>query len=284
MRRSVELSGGTFRYLEAGDVDLPLVLCLHGFPDHPGTFEGIMGSLAEAGYRAIAPWMRGYSPSVTDGPYHISRLSADVVELIDALAGDAKVAIVSHDWGAIATYAAAAELKDRLACAVTMSVPHPLALLANMRGAPGQLLRSSYIGLFQFRGVADRLVWSHDFEYIDKLWRRWSPGFDIPAAHRARLKSCLAASMPAPLGYYRDLLSLSTLRSAKRVGTLSQPFLYLHGARDGCIDVEMSRNQDRYFRHLHSKTIDDVGHFLHLEARHSVANSILGWVREHLAR
>lgn len=260
---------------------MPLVLCLHGFPDHPVGFEGLMGSLAEAGYHAVAPWMRGYSPSTTEGPFHVERLATDVIEMVDALSIDGTCALVGHDWGAVVTYAAAAELQERLGCAVTMAVPHPSAFMRNLRSTPGQLLRSRYMALFKLKGISDRLVWKRDFDYVETLWQRWSPGFEMPAEYRARLKSCLAASMPAPLGYYRALLSLKTLRNVRReTEPLPQPFLYLHGQTDGCIDPEMAAGQERFFRDLTAEVVPEVGHFLHLEAPGYVTNRVLGWLRQ----
>jgi len=269
--------------LEAGDEEMPLVVCLHGFPDHPMSFEWLMGSLAEAGYHAVAPWMRGYSPSTTEGPFDVGRLVADVVELADALAPGARLALIGHDFGAVVTYAAASQLGDRLACAVTMAVPHPHAFARNLRSAPGQLLRSRYMALFQLPGISERKIWKSDFEYIDTLWHRWSPNYQLPEPHRARLKSCLAASMPAPLRYYRDLLSLRTLRVALRSKeALSQPFLYLHGEDDGCIHPTMAAGMEDLFRGpFSSEIVADAGHFLHIEAAPRVTNRVLGWLRQH---
>jgi len=282
MRRSIEVPGGRFAYLEAGGEDLPLVLCLHGFPDHPTTFEGFLGTLAEAGYRAVAPWMRGYSPSVLEGPYDATQLAQDVIELADALSPRRSFAIIGHDWGAIAAIAAAPRLATRLACGVTLAMPHPVALLGNMRRSPTQLLRSRYIGFFQLRGVSDRVVWSRDFSYVEELWKKWSPDYEMTPEHRARLKTCLAASMPAPLRYYRDIFSRGTLRAIGGSRIISQPFLHLHGANDGCISATMAREQGRYFRELSSEIIPDAGHFLHLEAGPQVINRSLAWLRRYL--
>src|SRR5688500_15229638 len=120
---TVSLPGGSFSYLAAGDERAPLVLCLHGFPDHPRSFVPLMNELAQAGYRAVAPWMRGYHPSAPAGPYHLDRLASDAIELADALAPGAPAALIGHDWGAGAAYLACARTPARFSCAVTLAVP-----------------------------------------------------------------------------------------------------------------------------------------------------------------
>lgn len=97
--RKVTVPGGTFHYLSGGEPRAPLVLCLHGFPDHPRTFVPLMIWLMSAGFRVAAPWMRGYRPSVGHGPFSIERLALDVVEISRALSPSEPVHLVGHDWG-----------------------------------------------------------------------------------------------------------------------------------------------------------------------------------------
>src|SRR5262249_23762795 len=102
----VHANGIRFATLEAGDG--PLVLCLHGFPDHARSFRHQLPALAAAGFRAVAPYMRGYSPTETpaDGRYQSAVLAQDALALIDAL-GYSSAHVFGHDWGALAAYGAA---------------------------------------------------------------------------------------------------------------------------------------------------------------------------------
>ena len=77
----IDTSRGHFAYLEDGPQDGELVICLHGFPDHAPSWHALMPHLANEGYRVIAPWLRGYAPSVTEGAFDIDSLTADTVEL-----------------------------------------------------------------------------------------------------------------------------------------------------------------------------------------------------------
>lgn len=81
----VTANGLDFAYLEAGSG--PLALCLHGFPDSPFSYRYLMPALAEAGYRAVAPYMRGYAPTAipADGSYTTTDLVNDTNGLHQAL-------------------------------------------------------------------------------------------------------------------------------------------------------------------------------------------------------
>lgn len=282
-RGFIETPGGTFHYLHAGDPGAPLVLILHGFPDHPPTFEPLMASLADAGYRAIAPWMRGYHPSVIEGPYDLERIGLDVMELGQALSPERPVYLVGHDWGAAATCIAAAQAPELFAGAILLALPHPLAFVRNLLRHPTQLLRSAYMFFFQLPRVPERLLSAGNFAIIDMLWRLWSPAYRLPEHHRRELRACLEASMPAPLEYYRAMLrppgqAIARLREIKGMA-IAVPTLHIHGADDGCVAPASARTQKEYFiGPFHSVTLPGLGHFLHIEDPDQVAERIIEWL------
>ena len=102
----VDANGLTFHYLEAGEG--PTVLALHGFPDHARSYRHQLTALAKAGYRGVAPYMRGYAPTEIpdDGYFGIRTLAQDAVALADALS-DEPIVLMGHDWGAAAAHTAA---------------------------------------------------------------------------------------------------------------------------------------------------------------------------------
>ena len=282
----IDTTSGRFAFLAAGPPRGRLVLCLHGFPDQPESFGMLLVRLGAAGYRAVAPWMRGYAPSVLTGPYHADQLADDVLALADALAGDERVAVAGHDWGAVAAWTAGARAPERLACAVTMAVPHPLAFLGHLVRRPSQLRRSWYMLLMQVPGVAERALARDDFALVDRLWRAWSPGFALDDAARRRLCDCLAASLPAPIEYYRALArplgpALARVRRAARADArVAAPTLHLHGVNDGCSEAASGARQRRYMAGpFESELIGGAGHFLHLERPDEVGRRIIRWLR-----
>lgn len=280
----VDTVQGRFAYIEDGDPDAPLVLCLHGFPDHPPSFAPMMRLLAEAGYRCIAPYMRGYSPSISQGPYNMDQIGADAVAMAAALSPNAPIAIVGHDWGALATYVATASAPERFCSAVTMAVPHPLAFLANAKDHPSQIRRSWYMLFFQLPFIPERAVPHRGFALIDKLWRDWSPGYRLPGSERVRLMQCLADSMPAPINYYRALFrplgaSVERMRRPPAEALVSVPLLNLQGADDGCIAPSIASNQERFFTGpFQFEMVPGVGHFMQLEDPEGISERVIDWL------
>ena len=281
-----------FGLLEAGSG--PLALCLHGFPDCAHTWRHLLPALARAGFRAVAPFMRGYAPTAVpaDGSYQLGALVADAVALHEVLGGDGDAVLIGHDWGAETAYGAAAYAPDRWRRLVTLAVP-PQALDPVLFSDYEQLKRFFY--LFMFRdplGFADTMVARDGMSFLDKLWLDWSPGYQ-PGDHLAQVKECLRepANLAAALGYYRatgvsgapDAAAggASRYRAEQQAAGLQapQPTLYLHGTADGCIGVELARGAERFLApSSRMAVIDDAGHFLHLEKPAEVNEHILAWV------
>lgn len=281
----IDIAGGRFAYLASGPEDGALVVCLHGFPDHAESFLPLLARLGAAGYRAVAPWMRGYTPSTLAGPYHGEQLADDALGIARALAGGRRFALVGHDWGALATWSACARAPDDLACAVTMAVPHPFSTARYIARHLSQVRRSWYVFFFQLPRLPERVLSMRNLALVDKLWRDWSPGFALDEPSRARLHRCLAASLPAPVDYYRaiprQLLPVGE-RPALLRRRIATPLLHLHGANDGCIAADAASGQARFMKGpFRSEVMAGAGHFLHLEQPDSSAAHVLDWLRDH---
>ena len=190
-----------FHFLEWGERGRPAVLCLHGFPDVPRTWEPLAQGLARAGYHVVAPWMRGYFPSTLRGPIHIERLAEDALAFADFVSPNAPVHLVGHDWGAAVTYSALMLAPSRFSSAVTLAVPHPLAFFRMLARDPSQVRRSWYMGFFQLPLVPERALARGDYRFVEELWRSWSPSFPVSKEYLREVRDCLRASMPAPLAY-----------------------------------------------------------------------------------
>jgi pimeloyl-ACP methyl ester carboxylesterase len=280
--RAIELASGHFAYLEQGDASAPLILLAHGFPDHAKTFLPLMARLCAAGYRCVAPYLRGYAPSTLLGPFDRQRVGDDLADLAESLSPDTPVVLIGHDWGAAATYTAVSRWPQRFRKAITLAVPHVAAFERNLRHSRSQQQRSAYMAFLMLPLMPERLLPSQDFWAIDKLWQRWSPGYTAPDDYMRELKNCLRASLPGPLGYYRALRpSRTRLRQAlldARV-PIYVPLLHLHGRDDGCISYAMGDGQERYFKsEFHSEPMPGLGHFLHLEDPQRVAQAILDFI------
>lgn len=289
---TVEANGLTFAYLAAGDLDdgdAPLALCLHGFPDSAWTWRHLLPLLAGAGYRAVAPWLRGYAPTTVpaDGDYGAGALGLDAARLHQALGAGSDAVLIGHDWGALAGYAAVHHATARWARLVTLAVPPPPALATSFLSYD-QLRRSWYMFFLQ-SPLADIAVPLDDMTFLDRLWSDWSPGYDA-AEDLPHVKDALRqpANLTAAIAYYRATLGGATagddpdaasLQEAA-AGTPPLPTLYLHGTTDGCMGVDLAPLAAGVLTHAGSRveTVEGAGHFLHLERPDAVGRLVLDFL------
>jgi pimeloyl-ACP methyl ester carboxylesterase len=285
---TVRANGLTFAYIEAGRG--PLVLALHGFPDHPRTFRHQMRALAAAGYRVVAPFERGYAPTTVppDGAYRSAALVADALALIDALGGGKPVILLGHDWGAVAAQGAAAVAPRRVAKLITIAIPSGEAFGRALVRNPAQQRRSWYMYFFA-TPFAEEAVRQDGFAFVDRLWRDWSPGWRYPAAELDSVKAVLRrpGALHGVLNYYRENLGLSRAPAATVPDSVQErmdhkiavPTLYLLGADDGCIGAEVSEGVEAHFTGPFAKrVVPGAGHFVHQERPDEVNRMILAFL------
>ncbi len=285
-RGSVRANGLEFAYLHDGPEGGPLALCLHGFPDTAHTWRHLLPRLADAGFHAVAPFLRGYAPTPVpeDGRYDTGTLALDACQLHQALGGGDDAVLIGHDWGAFATYGAAAVQPERWRRVVTAAVP-PQASMAEGFFRFDQLRRSWYVFLFQ-TPLAEHAVSLEDHAFIDRLWADWSPGFD-GSWDAARVKEALASPdhLSAAIGYYRAMFAgppddpEAAAAQAASGTTAPQPTLYLHGSEDGCMGIDIiGPVTDFLSPGSEMMVVEGAGHFLHLERPDLVNDRIIGFL------
>ena len=263
---------GAFGVRRAGPPDAPMVLCVHGFPDDASTWDELAGQLATAGYRTAAVYLRGYHPSPLSGSLALDDLVEDLVAILDELTPARPGYLVGHDYGAQLGYALLARHGSRFAAAALLAGAHPAAVARNTRRYPRQLWLSRYIVFFQLGRLADLAFTRNDFAAVDRLWRRWAPGFPPPAAHLGDVKATLRRSMPAPVAMYRA--------GGFGIGTepIAVPTLYLGGEDDGCALPGLADGQDELFTAPYrALNWPSVGHFPHLESPAQTSAEITTW-------
>ena len=278
-------NGVDFAFLEAGQG--PLVLLLHGYPDNAWTWEHQIPALAEAGYRVVAPFLRGYPPTeVVPGGYHDrATLALDIAALIEALNGDEPCRLVGQDWGAALSYGLLAAFPERVSRAVLMAIPHP-AEIGRSLTSPAQIHRAFHWWFFLLPNLPEQVVPADNFAFIDYLWNDWSPGH-ADTAHIARIKTMLArpGAVAATLDYYRAAFNparqdpaLAAVR-ARLDDPITVPTLALCGA-DDVRAKPMSAQAHLFTGPYRFDVVPGCGHFLHRERPDEITRRILDWLKD----
>jgi pimeloyl-ACP methyl ester carboxylesterase len=244
----------------AGDPGAPAVLLLHGWPDSHRLWRRQVPALTAAGFRAVAPDLRGFGDS--DRPedvaaYGLAHILGDVVGVLDHL-GIGRAHVVGHDWGAAVAWALAALLPDRVDHLVALSVGHPAAFRA--AGLP-QREKSWYMLLFQFEGVAER--WLSDADYAN--FRSWSRH---PDAEAAIADLSRPGALTASLNWYRaNLPPVTLVEPALEVPPVVRPTMGLWSKGDmALVEENVTGSAAHVTAQWRYERIDDAGHWIPLDA------------------
>jgi pimeloyl-ACP methyl ester carboxylesterase len=274
---SFELNNCEFSAQAAGNSNNPLALILHGFPDSPKNWAELINLLAELGYYAVAPYMRGYHPSgiPADRDFSIGALVKDACEIYRKYSKDSGNVIIGHDWGSIAAYGAAASLNP--SAVVLCSVP-PLAVMTSALFDFKQLKQSWYMFYFQ-SDFAPSVVAANNFQFIKELWNEWCVSSDNSVAVENAIE-CFKTdeNLKAALSYYKSLFSpgdsqyqAETLSVFK---TISTRCLYIHGSLDSCVLAEYGQKTKDVIQEAQIEIIKDAGHFLMQDSKDNLLKII----------
>jgi pimeloyl-ACP methyl ester carboxylesterase len=239
--------------------DAPVVLLLHGWPDSHRLWRHQVPGLTAAGFRVVAPDLRGFGAS--DRPedvaaYGLAHVLGDVVGVLDQLGVD-RAHVVGHDWGAAVAWAVGALVPDRVDHLVALSVGHPAAFRA--AGLP-QREKSWYMLLFQFEGIAER--WLSDDDYAN--FRSWSrhPDADAVIAELSR-----PGALTASLSWYRaNLPPAALVEPALEVPPVARPTMGLWSKDDlALVEENVTGSAAHVTGEWRYERIDGAGHWIPLD-------------------
>ena len=282
--RRVDVGEVRLAVTEAGDGDGEPVLMLHGFPELARCWRHQLDALAGAGYRAIAPDLRGYGgsdrpPAVED--YAAPKLAGDVVGLIDAL-GYESVHLVGHDWGGALAWGIAGRLPERVRSLTILNAPQP-AVSARLRVEnERQRAKSWYMLLFQFAGVAEAWLSANDWANLRAfVFDNAAPGA-FPPEERALLTESLGrdGALTAALNWYRANMPPSAwLREPPDPPPIPAPTLIIWGEADTYMDpVLLERSAETVTGPLRVERLPGVSHWVQEEAPDRVNELMLDFL------
>jgi epoxide hydrolase 4 len=237
-------------YAEIGDVRLhyveagagPLIVLLHGFPEFWFGWREQIQPLAAAGFRVVAPDMRGYNLSSRPtgiAAYDTDRLAADIRGLIHERGADSAL-LVGHDWGGSVAWATAMnhpEVVDRLAI---LNAAHPRRLMQGLR-SPRQLRKSWYFFFFQPPGLPESTARARHWSFFRSFFKDARPGaFTQPDIDRYVEAWSQPGAATGMINYYRSSVRQSPKRAAAQLRPTRAPTLVIWGQRDRFLGPELA--------------------------------------------
>jgi pimeloyl-ACP methyl ester carboxylesterase len=266
----VDLNGVTLHVRDEG-AGTPVVL-LHGWPDTGDLWRHQTAALTAAGYRVIAPDLRGFGESSKPADvsaYTPSALIGDLTGLLDALKID-RAHLVGHDWGAAITWMAAMFVPGRIASMTALSVGHPSAFRS---AGLAQREKSWYMLLFQFAGIAEQWLSQDDFRNL----REWSAHPDIDAVAE-RLAD--PAALTASLSLYRAIVPPESLVAPPaQLPPVTTPAMGVWSSGDlALVEAGMTGSADYVTGPWRYERIEDAGHWLQLDAPGQVSALLLDFL------
>ena len=285
------------------------VILLHGFPELAFSWRHQLPALADAGYRAIAPDLRGYgASSKPEGidQYTMQHLIDDVVGLLD-VSGIDKTTIVGHDWGALVGWQIALLAPQRMKNFVALNIPFfprpPVEPIAMMRAALGD---DFYIVNFQDSDAADRRCEADPARVFEVMMRRKQvtreafnklppemQSFSLlhaialtelsgqkllsPDEQQVYVDAYTAGGFTAPINWYRNWThNWETTAEVEQI--VSVPTLFIGAVDDVIISPEQIAAMKPFVVDLEICMLEDCGHWSQQEMPDEVNNLLIDWL------
>jgi epoxide hydrolase 4 len=265
----VDANGLRFEVDQCGAGD-KLALCLHGFPEHSFSWRFQLPMLADLGYQAWAPNLRGYGNSSRPegvSAYAIEYLLEDVAQLIDASCAQ-EVTLLAHDWGAvIAWYFAIRQIRP-LQKLVICNVPHPQSMQQGFSWA--QLKKSWYIFFFQIPGLAEKMMSRNDGAALRDIMRSSAVDkthFGDEVGEVYWRNALQPGALTAMVNYYRALVRGGGAKRQSKLGfpIIETPTLMVWGEDDVALTKETTYGTDQFVSDFTIRYLPRVSHWVQQE-------------------
>lgn len=276
----IETNGIKLHVVQQGPEEGQLVILLHGFPEFWYGWSNQMSYLAAKGFRVWAPDQRGYN--LSDKPkkvndYRMNQLSADVAGLIKA-SGKEKVILVGHDWGGIVAWRVAREYPELLNKLMILNAPHELAMSNQLLTHPLQILKSSYIAFFQFRGLPEKIFGMSNWKVVEKALVSSSRKgtFNEEDLQNYRTAWSQPGAMRSMINWYRALVSNYT--SSDVPSRVIVPTFLIWGAKDQFLGPELANKSLEFCENGRGVLLGEATHWVHHEEPERVNKLILDFI------
>ncbi|WP_426526921.1 alpha/beta fold hydrolase [Bradyrhizobium sp. McL0615] len=292
--KQIEAGVLTIGYAEAGPADGPVVILLHGWPYDIYAFVDVVPVLAQAGFRVIAPWLRGYGTTKflsADTPRNGQQgaLATDVIALMDALKID-KAVVAGFDWGARTADIVAAIWPERVKGLVSVSGYLIGSQEANKKPLPPSAelqwwyqyyfaTERGRLGYEKYRREFSKLIWqlaSPKWNFDDATFERSAASFDNSdhvaiVIHNYRWRLGLA---PGETKYDELEKRLAELPA------IAAPAITLEGDANGAPHPDPKAYASKFSgKYAHRLVTGGIGHNLPQEAPQAFADAVIDVTR-----
>ncbi len=280
--RQVAANGLSFACDEAGSGD-DIALCLHGFPESRFSWRHQLPLLAEAGWHAVAPDLRGYGDTTRPtqrSAYALRHLVDDAAALFDAF-GARRRLLVAHDWGAVIAWQFAMERARALDGLIIMNVPHPAVARAVIRRSLAQLRRSWYIFFFQLPWLPEAALRARGARTIGEMFRGMAVDksrFPDDVLDHYRSNALRPGALTAMLNYYR--VNMAQIGRAQPSPRIDVPTLMIWGEQDAALGIELTEGYGPYVTDFTLQRLPDVSHWVQQEAPDKVNQQMGTWLMQ----
>lgn len=271
-KRRLQVNGLTHAVVDVGEG--PAVVFLHGFPDSSRLWRNQIPALVEAGFRCVAPDLRGFGdsdkpPNVAD--YALSLVLQDVNAIMDELSIE-RATVVGHDWGAGVGWLLASFGPDRVDRLVALSVGHPSGF---RKPFLSQLQKSWYMFFFQFLELAEEALQANDWELM-KVWLDGAPDADQSLEDLSQ-----PGALTAALNWYRANFPPEALVMQRAVlPPVEAPVTGVWGAGDPYLTEELMTRSEEYVRGgWRYERFEGSGHWIPLDEPERLTRLLLDLLR-----
>ena len=265
-----EIGDVRLHYVEAGEG--PLIVLLHGFPEFWYGWRQQIAPLAAAGFRVVAPDMRGYNTSSRPedvAAYDTSVLAADIQGLIHERGAETAM-LVGHDWGGTAAWVTAMnhpEVVDRLAI---LNAAHPRKLSEGLHH-PGQLRRSWYFFFFDLPGLPETVVHANNWHFFRHFLSDARPAFTPEETARYVEAWSQPGAATGMINYYRSSVRTPPKKAEAALRPIKAPTLVIWGERDRYLSPDLAEpHKDDVPNLAGVERLPDASHWVHHDASERV--------------
>ena len=257
----------------------PLLVLLHGFPEFWYAWRRQLHALAAAGFRVVAPDMRGYNLSEKPegvAAYSVQKLAGDVAALVRHL-GAERAHVAGHDWGGVVAWWTAMLHPEAVERLVVINAPHPRIFARELKKLR-QMRRSWYAMMFQLPRLPEALFRARDFAVLERTFRKGPkrPGaYSDEDIRRYKEAAAQPGALTAMINYYRA----ATRVQRPRTRTVEAPTLVIWGERDPHLGIHNLEGLEEYVPDLRVERIAEAGHWVPADAPERVSELMTGFLR-----